>query len=63
MTKLNISVLAMMYRSLNLQVLLWTRIFHVCPHSISETRFSICEKLILEKVEVATYFIFILKGK
>ena len=23
----------------------------------------ICEKLILEKVEVATYFIFILKGK
>ena len=30
---------------------LWTRIFHVRPHSIGETRFFICEKLILEKLE------------
>ena len=41
----------------------WTRIFHMRPHSIGETRFLFVKKLILEKVEVATYFIFILKGK
>ena len=33
------------------KTLLWTRIFHVRPHSIGETRFFICEKLILEKLE------------
>ena len=36
---------------------LWTRISHVCPYSIGETRFLFGEKLILEKVGVATYFI------
>ena len=41
----------------------WTRIFHMRPHSIGETRFLFVKKLILEKVGVATYFIFILKGK
>ena len=46
------------------KALLWTRIFHVRPHSIGETRFFICEKLIFgKKVGAATYFIFILKGK
>ena len=46
------------------KVMLWTRIFHVRPHSISETRFFICEKLFsFGKVGAATYFIFILKGK
>ena len=44
---------------------LWTRIFHVRPHSMGETRFLFCEKLIsffffFGKVKVATYFIFIL---
>ena len=44
---------------------LWTRIFHVRPHSIGETRFLLfCEKLIFgKKVGVATYFIFIFEGK
>ena len=44
---------------------LGTRIFHVRPYSIGETRFLfICEKLIFEKkVGVATYFIFIFEGK
>ena len=39
--------------------------YHVHPHSIGETRFFICEKLIFgkKKVGVTTYFIFILKGK
>ena len=57
MSKLNISVLAMMYRSSNLQVLLWTRIFHLRPYSIDETHFYLVKKLVLEKIEVATYFI------
>ena len=46
-------------------MLVWTRIFHVRPHSIGETRFLfISEKLIFEKkIGVATYFIFIFEGK
>ena len=42
----------------------WTRIFHVRPHSIGETRFLFVKNwFFLKKVGVATYFIFILKGK
>ena len=40
----------------------WTRIFHVRPLPIGETRFLFW-KSDLRKVGVATYFIFILKGK
>ena len=51
--------------SLTWPSLLWTRIFHVRPHSIGETRFLLFyEKLIFgKKVGVATYFILFLKGK
>ena len=42
----------------------WTHISHMCPHSISETRFYLVNLFIyFFKVGVATYFIFILKGK
>ena len=53
------------HRELPLFDLVWTRIFHVRPHSIGETRFLfICENLIFwKKVGVATYFIFIFEGK
>ena len=47
-------------------MLVWTRIFHVRPHSIGETRFFIIfvKNWFLEKkVGVATYFIFIFEGK
>ena len=47
------------YRNNNL----WTRIFHVCPHSIGETCFLFVKKINFGKSQVATYFIFILKGK
>ena len=43
-------------------MVMWTRIFHVRPHSIGETRFLFVKNWFLEKVGVATYFIFILKG-
>ena len=44
---------------------MWTRIYHVHPHSIGETRFYFgkVKILVLEKIGAATYFIFILKGK
>ena len=42
---------------------LWTRIFHVHPHSISETRIFIGEKLILEKSRSRHLFYFYFKGK
>ena len=46
------------------QVIVWTRIFHVRPHSIGETCFLFVKKLFsFGKVGVPTYFIFILKGK
>ena len=41
----------------------WTRIFHVHPHSIGETRFLFVKNCFLKKkVGVATYFIYF-KGK
>ena len=44
---------------------LWTRIFHVRPHSIGETRFFIIfEKLIFEKKLESPLILFLfLKGK
>ena len=42
---------------------LWTRIFHVRPHSIGETRFFICEKLIFGKSWSRHLFYFHFKGK
>ena len=44
---------------------MWTRIYHVHPHSISETRFYFgkVKILVLEKIGVATYFYFYFKGK
>ena len=44
----------------------WTRIFHMRPHSIGETRFlfTICEKLIFEKKLESPLILFLfLKGK
>ena len=46
--------------------ILWTRIFHVHPHSTGETRFLFVKNyLVLEKLEppLIFIFIFILKGK
>ena len=44
---------------------MWTRIYHVHPHSIGETRFYFgkVKILVLEKIGVATYFYFYFKGK
>ena len=43
---------------------LWTRIFHVLPHSIGETHLFICERFIFEKkLESPLILFFILKGK
>ena len=52
--------------SLTMGMSLWTRVFHVRPHSMGGTRFLL---LLLEnhlkkkRFGVATYFCFILKGK
>ena len=42
--------------------LLWTRIFHLRPHSIDETRFYLVKMLFLEKSE-SPLFLFYFKGK
>ena len=42
---------------------LWTRIFHVCPHSIGETHFLFSEKNYFWKSLSRHLFYFILKGK
>ena len=44
---------------------MWTRIYHVRPHSIGETRFYFgkVKILVLEKIGVATYFYFYFKEK
>ena len=36
---------------------MWTRIFHVHPHSIGETRFLFSEDVVFGKVGVTIYFI------
>ena len=42
---------------------MWTRIFHVRPHSIGETRFFISEKLVFGKSWSRHLFYFYFKGK
>ena len=45
-----------------LLMLLWTRIFHVRPYSIGETRFLFVKKSFFEKSE-SPLFYFYFKGK
>ena len=42
---------------------MWTCIFCVCPHSISETHFYFMKNYSFGKIRVATYFILFLKEK
>ena len=47
------------YRNNNL----WTRIFHVCPHSIGETCFLFVKKINFGKSQSRHLFYFYFKGK